>query len=98
MPIRTCIGCRRRDLATSLVRVVARPVSENRRIVAVDADRRLPGRGAWLHPDSDCVSAAVRRRAFGSALRDRGLTVAPDDLTDLIGEITPDDPVGDQDR
>lgn len=31
--------------------------------------RSLPGRGAWLHPDPDCLTAAVKRRAFARALR-----------------------------
>lgn len=28
-----------------------------------------PGRGAWLHPTSQCLDLAVRRRAFPRALR-----------------------------
>lgn len=38
-------------------------------MLAVDAKRRQPGRGAWLHHDPVCFAAAVRRRAFGRALR-----------------------------
>ncbi|WP_245617281.1 YlxR family protein [Knoellia subterranea] len=34
-----------------------------------DLRRCLPGRGAWLHPTGDCFDLAVRRRAFGRALR-----------------------------
>ena len=40
--------------------------------LAVDAARRMPGRGAWLHPDPRCLELAVRRRAFGRALREQG--------------------------
>ena len=29
----------------------------------------LPGRGAWLHRDPECVELAERRRAFARALR-----------------------------
>ena len=36
-----------------------------------DPQRRLPGRGAWLHPDPECLRAAERRRAFPRALRTR---------------------------
>jgi hypothetical protein len=35
----------------------------------VDAAVRLPGRGAWVHPDSGCIENAIRRKAFGRALR-----------------------------
>ncbi|WP_235998986.1 YlxR family protein [Qaidamihabitans albus] len=47
-------------------------------MVAVDGDlvvdqrRRLPGRGAWLHPDPGCLAKAERRRAFPRALRVSG--------------------------
>ncbi|WP_232425307.1 YlxR family protein [Pseudofrankia inefficax] len=34
-----------------------------------DVRRRLPGRGAHLHPDLACLDLAERRRAFPRALR-----------------------------
>ena len=37
--------------------------------VVPDAERRMPGRGASVHPTFACVNAAVRRRAFARALR-----------------------------
>jgi uncharacterized protein len=49
------------------------------RVVAVDGDlvldprRRIGGRGAWLHPDLDCLARAERRRAFPRALRVSGM-------------------------
>jgi uncharacterized protein len=63
-PVRTCLGCRQRAPRTSLLRVVAR---DGR--VVVDTAARLPGRGAWVHPVSGCVENAVKRKAFGRALR-----------------------------
>lgn len=38
-----------------------------------DPSRRLPGRGAHLHPDPACLALAERRRAFGRALRITGV-------------------------
>ena len=71
-PVRTCVGCRKRELASELLRVVAVPTGNDRFTLAVDTAGNLPGRGAWLHPDSQCLRAAVRRRAFGRALRING--------------------------
>jgi predicted RNA-binding protein YlxR (DUF448 family) len=62
-------------LADELLRVVAVSDGNGGFAVSVDIARNLPGRGAWLHPDSQCLRAAIRRRAFGRALR---ITGSPD--------------------
>ncbi|WP_137813651.1 YlxR family protein [Gandjariella thermophila] len=69
-PVRTCVGCRARTLASELLRVVVVDGA-----VVPDTRRRLPGRGAWLHLDPECLRLAERRRAFSRALRVGG---APD--------------------
>ncbi len=63
-PARTCIGCRSRDHRSALVRVVARDG-----VVVPDQSGSLPGRGAWVHPTSECVNNSIKRKAFGRALR-----------------------------
>lgn len=67
-PLRTCVGCRRREDQELLVRLVLDPDTETRSVTP-DPRRRLPGRGAWLHPQVDCLQTAVRRRAFHRAFR-----------------------------
>jgi predicted RNA-binding protein YlxR (DUF448 family) len=37
--------------------------------LVLDLRRRMTGRGAWIHPDLDCLTKAERRRAFPRALR-----------------------------
>ncbi|MGY1857412.1 YlxR family protein [Modestobacter sp. SYSU DS0290] len=64
IPVRTCVGCRRRAPVTELLRVVVRDGG-----LTPDPRRRLPGRGASVHPTGECLQAAVRRRAFPRALR-----------------------------
>ncbi|WP_299958045.1 YlxR family protein [uncultured Modestobacter sp.] len=64
IPVRTCVGCRRRAPVTELLRVVVRDGG-----LTPDPRRRLPGRGASLHPTPECLQAAVRRRALPRALR-----------------------------
>ena len=68
---RTCVGCRRRDDRSALLRVVAEwsDTGENLARVAPDPRLRMPGRGAWLHPTPECLDRAVQRKAFGRALR-----------------------------
>ncbi|MBS0025189.1 YlxR family protein [Microbacterium paraoxydans] len=63
-PVRMCVGCRTRAPRSALLRVV----SQNNTLV-LDERAVLPGRGAWLHPTQECMDAALRRRAFGRALR-----------------------------
>jgi predicted RNA-binding protein YlxR (DUF448 family) len=62
-----CAGCRERAAASDLIRVV---------LVAgeciPDPDRRLPGRGAHLHPTRRCLDRAERSRALVRALRATG--------------------------
>ena len=63
-PVRTCVGCRQRDAAGALLRVVARDG-----VLVPDPRHREPGRGAHLHPTADCLALAEKRRAFPRALR-----------------------------
>jgi len=79
-PTRTCVGCRERAPASELIRFVAAGSGDDLRLQP-DPGRRLPGRGAHLHPDPACFALAERRRAFGRALR---LTGVAD--TDLLAE------------
>ena len=72
-PVRTCVGCRARAAKSALLRVV---VADG--VLVVDPSGRLPGRGASVHLDPDCVDLAERRKAFARALRSAGpLDVAP---------------------
>ncbi|MPY11825.1 YlxR family protein [Arthrobacter sp. KR32] len=67
-PVRTCVGCRRRDRQSHVMRVVARPM-DGQIVAVIDERRRLSGRGAWLHPDPACMDTAIKRRAFSRAFR-----------------------------
>ena len=63
-PVRTCIGCRASGSRSSLTRIVASDGS-----VVVEDSATRPGRGAWIHPTASCVETAIKRRAFGRALK-----------------------------
>ena len=72
-----CIGCRQRAAKSELLRVVAGSDTDGHPAVVPDPRGRAAGRGAHLHPTAECLEQAVRRRAFGRALRAQELSVAP---------------------
>jgi uncharacterized protein len=49
--------------------VVAGSDAEGLPALVPDPDRRAPGRGAHVHPSTECWQLAVRRKAFPRALR-----------------------------
>jgi uncharacterized protein len=75
-PVRTCIGCRQRAAKSELLRVVAGSDTDGQPAVVPDPRGRAAGRGAHLHPTTECLDQAVKRRAFARALRvQEGLSV-----------------------
>jgi predicted RNA-binding protein YlxR (DUF448 family) len=73
--VRTCVGCRERDLRSALLRLALEPsgdVSRDESRVVADVRGCLPGRGAWIHPAPACLELAERRRAVPRALRVAG--------------------------
>ena len=62
--VRTCVGCRQRETRKSLIRLVLVDTK-----ITIDSDKKLPGRGAWLHAKTDCLQLALNRKAFGRALK-----------------------------
>lgn len=79
-PVRTCVGCRKRATKRELLRVTVGLESDDRAVVRPDPEATAIGRGAYLHPTTECYDLAVRRKAFGRALRwqgDPGLSSGP---------------------
>ncbi len=64
VPQRTCIACRGVAGKRSLLRLVRTPDG-----VVVDPTGKLPGRGAYLHPDRRCWQAVLRGNRLEQALR-----------------------------
>ncbi|HSS67806.1 MAG TPA: YlxR family protein [Nocardioidaceae bacterium] len=71
-PVRTCVGCRKREAKSDLLRVVGDASAPEGPAVAVDTQARRSGRGAYLHLSLDCLDQAERRRALPRALRSSG--------------------------
>jgi predicted RNA-binding protein YlxR (DUF448 family) len=79
-PERTCIGCRRAAGKLDLIRVVRTPRGK----VLVDADGRAPGRGAYVHADRACATAAITRGTLARSLR---VGLRADEAARLSNEI-----------
>jgi predicted RNA-binding protein YlxR (DUF448 family) len=77
--VRTCVGCRQRGNRSDLVRI-----ANFQGNLSVDSDKKLPGRGSWLHKKTKCLETAVERKAFGRAFRGKADL---EQVTDLVKQI-----------
>jgi predicted RNA-binding protein YlxR (DUF448 family) len=71
VPLRTCAGCRVRAPRTTLLRLARTAAGA----IIADERGRVPGRGAYVHRDADCLDAALRRGGLARALH---VDVRPD--------------------
>lgn len=79
---RTCIGCKETLQYDELVRLVLAPDGQ----IAIDLDRKLPGRGAHICPSINCMEEAVRGNAFARAFRQAVSPPEADALAELLCE------------
>ena len=63
IPMRQCVGCREMKPKKELIRVVRSPEGA----VSLDFKGRLPGRGAYVCPDAECLKRAKRSKALERA-------------------------------
>jgi len=78
-PIRTCIGCRRREPATDMVRLFVM----NGQVELTGRSRS--GRGASVHPRPACLETGLRPEVLSRAFKQK---VAIRDAKDLLERIT----------
>ncbi|NVJ28517.1 YlxR family protein [Myxococcus sp. AM011] len=74
-PVRMCVGCGSKRPQAELTRFVIGPGGA----IVVDRERLLPGRGAYLC-GVGCMTAALKRKAFGRAFRGKAGLVDPSQL------------------
>ena len=83
---RTCLGCRQVDTQRAMVRLAALADA-----VVLDPERRLGGRGGYLHPRAQCLELFVKAKVnrFNSLRRgvDRSARVNLVNL--LAGRLAP---------
>lgn len=66
-PLRMCMVCRQRREKDALIRLVSAPPDG----AVVDTKGTLPGRGAYLCRDADCIAQAQKRRVLERAFSHR---------------------------
>lgn len=63
------------------MRVVAVETQSDEFRLCVDRARKLPGRGAWIHPSPNCIAQTIKRRVWARALKLSGTV----DVSELNG-------------
>ena len=63
IPQRQCVGCREMKDKKALIRVVRSPEGA----ISLDFKGKMPGRGAYVCPDAQCLKKARKSRALERA-------------------------------
>ena len=86
IPMRQCLGCREHKPKKELIRVVRSPEGA----VSLDFRGKLPGRGAYVCPQADCLARARKSRALERAFE----TALPPEVYEALElqmkEVPPD--------
>ncbi|AOZ72893.1 hypothetical protein BK816_05960 [Boudabousia tangfeifanii] len=78
---RRCIGCMQVDSRENMWRLVLKDQQ-----LTIDRGCKLGGRGAWLHPDPDCLKMAKKRRAFLRAFKGAAFEQPADLFSEIEGK------------
>jgi predicted RNA-binding protein YlxR (DUF448 family) len=68
IPIRTCVGCRKKRKKEEMIWLVQRPEGT----VVVDTKKPHRGRGLYVCPDRECLSMARKRNRKGFFIQEVG--------------------------
>ena len=80
IPMRQCVGCREMKPKRELIRVVKSPEGT----VSLDFKGKLPGRGAYVCPRSECLAKARKSRALERAFE---MALPPEVFTALEDQM-----------
>ena len=76
IPQRQCVGCREMKDKKALIRVVRSPEG----VISLDFKGKMPGRGAYVCPDEECLKKARKSRALERAFE----TAIPAEVYDAM--------------
>ena len=88
IPMRQCLGCREHKPKKELIRVVRSPEGE----VSLDFKGKLPGRGAYVCPQPECLAKACKSRALERAFE----TALPAEVYEALEQQMEEVPVDGQ--
>ncbi len=90
IPMRMCITCRERLPKKELIRIVATEDGE----VTVDPTGKMPGRGAYVCKNPECLEKAVKQHRFEYGLKDKINRGAAEKLLDTEEKVDAEDGKG----
>ncbi len=76
IPLRKCVGCQEEKSKNDLIRIIKTPKEE----VLLDATGRKNGRGAYICPNQDCLTKAIKSKGLERSLK----TAIPDEVLDSL--------------
>ena len=86
IPMRQCVGCREMKEKKSLIRVVKPPEGP----VSLDFKGKLPGRGAYVCPNPECLKRARKSRALERAFSSLIMDEVWEELEKQMKEVPTD--------
>lgn len=80
-PMRKCVACGTRRPKSELIRVV---YNKHNKQVCLDKNGKMPGRGAYICPEKNCLLNARKANKFSRALK---ISISDEIYNHLMEEI-----------
>ena len=80
-PERTCIICNRPNEKQNLLRIV----KSKENIVSVDLSGNMPGRGAYICKNEDCIEKMIKTNKLSKSLKTEIQTEVYEKIREVIG-------------
>tara|TARA_B100001179_G_C18462658_1_gene347866 strand:- start:356 stop:637 length:282 start_codon:yes stop_codon:yes gene_type:complete len=80
VPYRKCIACARKEVKNNLLRVVVSP----QKLLQLDINGNLPGRGAYFCKDKGCFNEFFPKDRLEYSLRTK---IGPEDWEHMVSEV-----------
>ena len=81
LPIRKCVACGERKPKSQVIRIVH---NKKESLVSIDWKGKLPGRGAYICPDNECIELARKTKKIDRSLK---ISISDEIYQNLMKEI-----------